>query len=880
MSLRSCGKFCGALVIIAGVWPGGCTFVNPQSDPPSASQTNDLSIAIDSAREALRGSDRSRLVEVENDLRDEVQTYLSHTGGSSSSQLVASAQVQLAEVLLEVGRLQEAKERVDGAQRMQQMTGDTAGLIRSTAIQGRILARMGDLDGAITLHRQNLGRVETTSTVSPERKAWALANLGRALWAKGVQEGRSDVIAESVAWLERADALAAASPDVAPAQRWIIRSQLAEAWFDAGDTAKGEAAAQEAWNYSSSPSTATTDSPSRDSRWTSVGLTRARILLHTDHVRGLEALEEWLDSDFTLSIRNLPRLTDDEKRRMLARREIAVRLACQSAVDHPVDPHMARVAIEAVWSWKGLRVDAARRELEVLRTHGSEEERRLFTRIVRGRQALAARVIAHAKSGDAASQAELEKVGLNLRRDASSLRKGSLGRHAEGSLAPVTAEDIVRVMNPTDAVVEYVVSRPSAGGSDKDVVLLAFVIRRAPDGSASVVVRPLGNLDRISTAVRRMRSELDSTIRLVSTGSTQWMDVLRAREERLARRLAEVRQYVWEPLRPLLAGTTRAFVGVDGPLSSVPFDALPQRSGESWLYRIEDPGEPTITRIHTARDLLWWRDERLSSADRTLSRQIVLVGAPDFGAPVRSTLRSDFPTWTPVAGLEPYLQAMRDNLARSLPGASVQAWLGQDATEQRVMDLNNPAGLVLATHGWVWDSADAGALDERAGIDSTIRSMVAMQGANLPMRHDSDGLLTAFELVGGPDLRETHLIVLIACSSGVSESADDGGSLGMRRALHINGARCILASLFDVPQRQSLALMDRFQQEWMGNAKDGANRIARLSAFLKAKHAALRIARDQDGTGHPLLWAGFEYFGDPGEGAIPEAFVLPESRKE
>jgi CHAT domain-containing protein len=196
------------------------------------------------------------------------------------------------------------------------------------------------------------------------------------------------------------------------------------------------------------------------------------------------------------------------------------------------------------------------------------------------------------------------------------------------------------------------------------------------------------------------------------------------------------------------------------------------------------------------------------------------------------------------------------------------------------MDLNNPAGLVLATHGWVWDTTDAGALDERAGIDSTIRSMVAMQGANLPMRHDSDGLLTAFELVGGPDLRETHLIVLIACSSGVSESADDGGSLGMRRALHINGARCILASLFDVPQQQSLALMDRFQREWLAAAKSGAGAPVRLDAFRRAKQAALQIARNQDGTGHPLLWAGFEYFGDPGKGVIPEALLLPEGRSE
>jgi CHAT domain-containing protein len=799
---------------------------------------------------------------------------LGHRGTSSDVQLLTSAQVQLAEVLLEVGRLQEAQEWVVHAQELQLSTGDNAGMIASTAIKGRILARTGDLDGAIALHRENLERVRTAPSVDPERKLWALANLGRTIWAKGVSERRQDAINESVELLENADSLAAMSLDIGPAQRWIIRSQLGEAWFDAGRVAEGESAAQQAWAYYDSRTVTAHSGFERDSRRSSVGLTRARILLHTAHSQGIQALADWLDEDFDSSIRHLPRLTDDEKRWMLARREVAVRLACQAAIDRPDDRDSVRLALEAVWSWKGLRVDAARRELEVLRNHGSKEEQRLFAKIVDGRQKLAARVLSHARLRNDESLAQLEEVGLQLRRDASALRKGSLGQLGEGVLTPVKLEDVVSAVRPTDAIVEYVVARQWGSDSDRDAKLIAFVVRRGDDGSASVDVRSLGSLGQVSTAIRRMRAELLATIQMVNASPDSWIEVLHEREDRIARRLAEVREIVWVPITTLLAGSSRVFVSVDGPLSSVPFDALSQRVSESWRYRIEDETEPTITRVHTARDLLWWREARMQSANEQRSNRIVLIGAPDFREARAESSRNGFPSWTPVPGLDAYLQTMRDNLIRSLPGASVQAWLGEDATERRVMELSNPAALVLATHGWQWESVEADVLDERAGIDSTIRSMLAMSGANVPTRDDADGLLTAFELVGGPDLRKTHLVVMIACSSGAAESADDGGSLGMRRAMHINGARCIVASLFDVPQKQTLELMDRFQRQWLGGRRVDDESADRLDSFRMAKRATLQTARERDGTAHPLLWAGFEYFGDPGEGEFPKEFFL------
>jgi CHAT domain-containing protein len=170
----------------------------------------------------------------------------------------------------------------------------------------------------------------------------------------------------------------------------------------------------------------------------------------------------------------------------------------------------------------------------------------------------------------------------------------------------------------------------------------------------------------------------------------------------------------------------------------------------------------------------------------------------------------------------------------------------------------------------MWSNADPQELDSRAGVDRSIRSMLVLAGANEPARGGKDGLLTAFELMGGPDLRGTHLVVLAACSSGAEESEQDGGAQGMRRAMQIAGARCVIASGFDVPAKQSLELMDEFRAAWL--AEGG---MSRVQAFAHAKRGALARARERDGSGHPLWWAGFSYFGDPGAGPLPADLRAP-----
>lgn len=90
------------------------------------------------------------------------------------------------------------------------------------------------------------------------------------------------------------------------------------------------------------------------------------------------------------------------------------------------------------------------------------------------------------------------------------------------------------------------------------------------------------------------------------------------------------------------------------------------------------------------------------------------------------------------------------------------------------------------------------------------RSGLALAGAQLTLDAwkrgetppiDSDGILTAEE-VGSLDLRNTWLVVLCACDTGLGEPRSGEGVMGLRRGFVQAGAQNLLMTLwpvFDVP---------------------------------------------------------------------------------
>jgi CHAT domain-containing protein len=143
------------------------------------------------------------------------------------------------------------------------------------------------------------------------------------------------------------------------------------------------------------------------------------------------------------------------------------------------------------------------------------------------------------------------------------------------------------------------------------------------------------------------------------------------------------------------------------------------------------------------------------------------------------------------------------------------------------------------------------------GVESPLlRSGLALAGANTWLRGGSppvdaeDGLLTA-EDVSGLDLRDTEMVVLSACETGLGDVRTGDGVYGLQRAFTLSGARTLVMSLWKVPDLQTEELMVAFYRRLLA----GEPRALAL-------RAAQREIREK--YPEPLFWGGFVCQGDPG----------------
>jgi CHAT domain-containing protein len=136
----------------------------------------------------------------------------------------------------------------------------------------------------------------------------------------------------------------------------------------------------------------------------------------------------------------------------------------------------------------------------------------------------------------------------------------------------------------------------------------------------------------------------------------------------------------------------------------------------------------------------------------------------------------------------------------------------------------------------------------------------------------SDNYLTAEEVMG-LDLRRTELVVLSACETGIGTIRGGEGVFSLQRAFHIGGARAVVASLWQIPDQATQALMIRFYKNlWSKHmSKLEALREAQiwmLREAVRQQEFARGLRREADSPGAsdgglpPYYWAAFVLSGD------------------
>ena len=136
-------------------------------------------------------------------------------------------------------------------------------------------------------------------------------------------------------------------------------------------------------------------------------------------------------------------------------------------------------------------------------------------------------------------------------------------------------------------------------------------------------------------------------------------------------------------------------------------------------------------------------------------------------------------------------------------------------------------------------------------VRSLLLSGVVLTGANLPPETDElgiptgrDGILTAEEVVN-LDLRNTELVVLSACETGLGKIEGSEGTFGLKRGFKLAGVEQMIVSLWSVPDKETMELMTLFYE-------DLTQSLNPVISFEKAQ----KQMRESYPT-RPDLWAGF-----------------------
>jgi CHAT domain-containing protein len=289
---------------------------------------------------------------------------------------------------------------------------------------------------------------------------------------------------------------------------------------------------------------------------------------------------------------------------------------------------------------------------------------------------------------------------------------------------------------------------------------------------------------------------------------------------------AELRKRIWAPLVPLLGGARTILVCPDGPLNGLPWAALPGSKGGTFLIQ-----EYTFAVI-PAPQLL---PELVQAGPQPATEpSLFLVGGINFGEPSVRDPRAPagklppIPIFGPLPGSEREVNDLRAQFQAAFPNAKALRLLSkQEATRQAFLVAAPSHRFIhLATHGFFASESEPSAIDLAKRADLTrggafniradlvgrhpgLLSGLVFAGINRADRPPEGSIVTALE-AAELDLDKVELLVLSACETGRGRVAGGEGVLGLQRAFQLAGARSVVASLWQVPDSATQALMTRF----------------------------------------------------------------------
>ncbi|MBF0357061.1 MAG: CHAT domain-containing protein [Magnetococcales bacterium] len=435
------------------------------------------------------------------------------------------------------------------------------------------------------------------------------------------------------------------------------------------------------------------------------------------------------------------------------------------------------------------------------------------------------------------------------------LKLGDASKRFRRSVSKLTTEDIVANLPADAALVDYLVYKV-----DGKSQLMAAVMT-IDDGEPNFSLVTFENdMEAIHLAIRDYRTIIQDED---------------ADDDELLEVGMQTYDMVWKPLNEALADRTEVYLVPDGMLNILPFNALVD-GDEEYLAKSLD-----LHMLTSSRDLIPIDTPAATGGlmilagpdydtdkvgDQNTIKKIKGKRASSVSQGMRSFSGMRGLKFDPLPGAEKEGKLIMKQVSNKKKNNRI--FLKMDAQEVIVQSMKSPPEVLhIATHGFFLKPDDSlrkrllklarGAALQMPppGDNPLLRSGLAFAGINGNAQFlgeidtNNDGVLTALEVLA-LDLSGTQLAVLSACETGLGEIHEGEGVYGLRRSFQEAGVEAVIASLWEVSDAGTQALMTGL--------------YSRINEG-KSPHQALREARfemmDSGQWSYPYVWSAFMLVG-------------------
>ena len=247
-------------------------------------------------------------------------------------------------------------------------------------------------------------------------------------------------------------------------------------------------------------------------------------------------------------------------------------------------------------------------------------------------------------------------------------------------------------------------------------------------------------------------------------------------------------------------------------------------------------------RVLNTKDFI--RQKEKTFENLTTNKNAVLIGNPTFNLKTKINSKK-----IDLKGTQNEINTIEKILNHN--GWNTKVFTQINATEENLKNVRNPDILHIATHGYFLDQ-NITSLGYNSLNPLSYSGLLLAGSENNRLNgvsEYSNGIFNGHE-ASLLNLKDTDLVVLSACETGMGVVQDGKGIYGLQRAFQIAGAKSIIMSLWKIDDEITSLFMTLFYDNWINQG------LSKVEAFNKSKNIIKLKYR------FPYYWGAFVLIGN------------------